>query len=172
MTTRNILFAPLVLFAVLLGYGCDTDDARIDQRIGVGPSKVDAPFVNVLDSVSFPASIEPLVVSGALCPGIPPFLAPLSVAFHGDGQSGLSLSQVRMEFVDRTGLLGPSMTIPTPQLIDRFGSVGLPAFGTREFGFSFPFGCAGVPTGTLVVVLVVDDGFGRERRVTRRIAIR
>jgi hypothetical protein len=94
-----------------------------------------------------PALIEPVPIPGASCPNHPPFLAPISVVFRGDGRSDLSLTQVQIQFVDRTGLGGGVMTIRRQDLIHRFGSTALPAFGTRAFPFSFPFGCVGLPTG-------------------------
>jgi hypothetical protein len=64
------------------------------------------------------------------------------------------------------------MTIPRQDLIHRFGSTALPAFGTRAFPFSFPFGCVGLPIGTLTVIVSAGDSLGRGSSATVQLDIR
>ncbi len=165
-------FARVLLAAVLASSACDDGNGSNSQVISVGPSGVTSGFVNFAEGLTFrPAVVTPLAVAGALCPSIPPLLAPFSVVFHGDGRSDLYLSQVRIEFIGPTGASGGTRTLQKLELLDRFGSVALPVFGSREFGFSFPFGCLGAPTGALLVVLVTEDSFGRKGRRSLRIPV-
>lgn len=164
------VLVPLFLLAALTSYGCDDNGTTSVVSTGVGPSPLPstAAFVSRLVQVH-PALIEPVSIAGAVCPIHQPFLAPMSVVFRGDGRSDLSLTHVQMQFVDSTGVVGGMMTIPRLDLVHRFGSTALPAFGTRTFPLSFPFGCVGLPTGTLTVIVFAGDSLGRE--TTARVSV-
>ena len=167
------VLVPLFLLAALLSYGCADDGGTSVLSHGAGPSQLSFTSAFVSRSVQVhPAFIDPVVIPGASCPTHQPFLAPISVVFHGEGRSDLSLTQVQMQFVDRGGIVGGMMTIPRQDLIHRFGSTALPAFGTRAFPFSFPFGCVGLPTGTLTVVVSAGDSLGRGSSATVQLDIR
>lgn len=170
---RSPVLVPLFLLAALSGSGCDDNGTTSVLSSGAGPSRLPftGPFVSRLVQVD-PAFIEPVPITGGVCPDHQPFLAPLNVVFHGQGQSDLSLSHVQMQFVDSTGVLGGLMTIPRHDLLHRFGSTALPAFGTRTFPLSFPFGCVGLPTGTLSVIVFTGDPFGRETSARMRVDVR
>lgn len=163
---------PCVLGA-LLSFGCDDPGDRNRGVNVVGPSVL-TPSPALLSRAFLvqPAFIDPLLLAGAVCPTRPPFLAPLSVVFRGDGRSGLFLSQVHVQFVDRGGILGGSMMFGRTDLVHRFGSTTLPAFGTRFFPFEFPFGCVGLPTGMLTVVVLAGDARGRESSTRLQVPIR
>jgi hypothetical protein len=159
--------------SLLASFGCNDPGNRHGGVNVVGPSILTAP--SVLRSAAFvvqPSFLDPLRISGAVCPIRPPFLAPLSLGFRGDGRSGLFLSGVQMQFVDRTGILGGSMTFGRTDLVQRFGSIRLPTFGTHFFPFEFPFGCVGLPTGTLTVIVFMGESFGRESRATLHVPVR
>jgi len=164
---------PLVLLAALSSYGCADDDTTTVLSNSAGPSPLSSTSAFVSRAVQVePAFIEPVPIPGASCPNQQPFSAPVSVVFQGQGRSDLSLTQVQMQFVDRTGIRGGVMTIPRQDLIHSFGSTALPAFGTRSFPFSFPFGCVGVPTGTLTVIVFAGDTLGRGSSATVHADIR
>jgi len=173
MSIHMPLLVPFLLLAALSSYGCADDDTTSDLSNGVGPSPLPSTAAFVSRAVHVdPAFIEPLSIAGAVCPNHQPFLAPMSVVFHGDGRSDRSLTQVQMQFVDRTGAIGGVMTIAQHDLVQRFGSTSLPAFGTRRFPFSFPFGCAGLPTGTLTVIVFAEDSLGREISARMHVGVR
>jgi hypothetical protein len=119
-----------------------------------------------------PASIQAVAVSTPFCPVQQPFVAPFSVVFVGDGTSDLFLSSVQMQLVDLAELRAGVTTLGRPELAVQFGSTTIPTFGTRAFPFAFPFGCNGLSTGTLTVIVVVGDSRGREARTVRQLAIR
>jgi len=152
------LTATLFLIGALLSYGCDTNDTTV-----IGPSRIGttAPFVNRSVQVR-PSFTDPTAVPGAFCPAVQPFLAPFSLTFEGDGRSDLLLSRVHMQFTDRVGIAGESLTLDRLDLQRRFGSTALPVSGTRTLPFAFPFGCVGSPTGTLTVVVFTADSLRHE----------
>jgi hypothetical protein len=168
---RLPVLVPFFVLAALSSYGCDDNGTTSVLSNGVGPSPLPptAAFVSRAVQVD-PAFIEPVPIAGSVCPQ-QAFLAPMSVVFHGDGRSDLSLTQVQMQFVDSAGIVGGMMTIPRFDLVHRFGSTALPAFGTRTFPFSFPFGCVGLPTGTLTVIVFAGDSFGRETSARVRVGV-
>jgi hypothetical protein len=76
-----------------------------------------------------------------------------------------------MQFTDARGALAGSHTFTQANLTTLFGSTGVAALSVRTFPLSFPLGCAGVPFGTLGVVVVVADSDGRERRSSHRVHV-
>ena len=160
----------ILVLILLVSVGCDDPDNG--SATVIGPSSVTAPpaFRNGAFMVE-PSFLDPRLIPGAGCPGAP-FFAPISLGFRGDGRSSLFLSGVQMQFVDRTGIPGRSMTFGRTDLVQRFGSLTLPVSGTRFFPFEFPFGCAGLSTGTLNVIVFAGDSFGRESRATLHVPVR
>lgn len=165
--------APLLVFVLLTTAGCEDNGSKtLLFNGGTGPSpRSDPQFVSRGVMVQ-PTSIEAHRVGDPLCPAHPPFLAPFNVVFEGDGRSDVFLSSVQMQFVDLAEMRAGVTTLGRPELDARFGSTTLPAFGTRVFPFSFPFGCAGLPGGTLTVIVHSGDSSGRESRTVRRIRVR
>lgn len=165
--------APLLVFGLLTTVGCeDNGSTTLLFNGGTGPSpRSDPQFVSRGVMVQ-PTSIQAHRVGDPLCPAHPPFLAPFNVVFQGDGRSDVFLSSVQMQFVDLAEMRAGVTTLGRPELDVRFGSTALPAFGTRVFPFSFPFGCAGLPGGTLTVIVVAGDSNGHERRTVTRIPVR
>jgi hypothetical protein len=163
----------IVVPILLASFGCDDSGIRRPGSIVAGSSSLTGPTAFLSSPfLVHPSFLDPLLIRGAVCPTRPPLLAPLNLGFQGDGRSSLFLSSVHMQFVDRTGVTGGSMIFGQPDLVQRFGSIALPASGTRVFPFEFPFGCVGLSTGTLTVVVVAGNSFGRESRTTLRVPVR
>lgn len=163
---------PILLLSVLPVIGCDDDGRRtLLFNGGFGPSHPPRdPFVS--RAVFQPDIAQAQRIGDAVCPAHPPLVAPFTVVFQGDGRTGVFLSDVQMQFVDAMGVRAGSMTLGGPELSARFGSTALPVAGTRTFPFVFPFGCIGLPAGTLTVIVVTDDGSGRRDRTVGRLDIR
>ena len=165
------LAVPIFMSVVVLSYGCDDNGSTSVRANGVGPSAFGhPPFVSRGDFIG-PDSVKVVRVVDPACPGHPPFLATFSLAFGGDGTPDVFLAGVQMQFVDTAGARAGTMTLGPSELTASFGSTTLPSFGTRAFPFAFPFGCVGLPTGTLTVVAVTGDGHGRERRTVSRMRL-
>jgi hypothetical protein len=166
MTLRRRTSLPFLLIAALCHYACDDNGETLTvNAVGPSPFRLGAGIVNVArgDLVQ-PAFIDPLAVTGGVCPTVPPLLAPFTVVFEGDGRADRVFNQVDAQFVDRSGVPAGSMVLTHTQLATRFGSTTIPASGTRAFPLSLPFGCVGAPTGVLTVVVLDVDGTGRETR--------
>jgi hypothetical protein len=94
------------------------------------------------------------------CPSRQAFEVPFNLRMRSDSSSGLLLNQVRFQFIDSAGVAAPSMTMRQPDLIGRFGSVGIPPLDSREFPFSFPVGCTTQPVGNLSIFVETIDAAG------------
>jgi hypothetical protein len=163
--------SPLVLIALLLSFGCE-ESAGV-QSSGVGPSSVYTSRLVSSQTLSIqPDIINAQFVPGAFCPTQPPFLAPVNLVFRAGTATDLLLNHVQMQFIDRAGTFASSMTFTRQDLLSRFGTVVVPAFGVRTFPFAFPFGCVGLSSGLLNVVVFVVDPFGREESTRIRVSIR
>ncbi len=154
------MLAPVFMLGVLSSFGCYGSGSASDVVTGVGPSPFTSEpfdsrgvgpqphssgiFVNRGTMVQ-PVSILAHRVGDAFCPGRPPFLAPFNVVRQGDGRPDVFLSDVQMQFVDTAGIRSETLRLGRPELATRFGSTTFPAFGTRTFPFSFPFGCGKLP---------------------------
>jgi hypothetical protein len=119
-----------------------------------------------------PAAIQARRVGAGVCPVQQPFVAPFNLVFVGDGTSDLFLSSVQMNLVDLAEIRAGTATLGRPELAVQFGTTTIPTFGTRAFPFAFPFGCNGLSTGTLTVIVVVADSRGREARTVRQLTVR
>jgi hypothetical protein len=175
MTLRHRSSLPfLLLIAALSHSACDDNGATLGLKtVGPSPLLPTAGFVNVArGALVQPAFIDPIVVPGGFCPTVPPLLAPFSVVFEGDGRSDRFFSHVHTQFVDHFGVLAGSMVMTHTQLATRFGSTAIPAFGTRAFPLTFPFGCVGAPNGLLTVVVFAADALGRETSSRTQVPIR
>ena len=156
--------------AALSSYGCD-DEVAVQTRIGAPSPPGSSPaFVSRAVSVR-PAVAEAQIIGSAVCPTHPSFVVPFSLVF-GDHTAGFSLSRVQMQFVDTTGFRSAPVTLPRTELASRFGSLVIPAVGSRTFPFTFPFGCIRRPIGWLTIVVVAEDRHGRENTTTLEVGVR
>ncbi|MBI2189511.1 MAG: hypothetical protein HYU37_20635 [Acidobacteria bacterium] len=174
MALRRSCRASCLLIAALAISAChENGEALRVNAVGPSLSRPTDGFVNVArGALVQPPFIDPIVRGGGICPAFPPLLAPFTIVFEGDGRSDRFFSHVQMQFVDRFGIAGGLLTLGRTELATRFGSIALPAFGTRAFPFSFPFGCVGAPTGVLTVIILTADGFGRETLTRLHVPIR
>lgn len=179
------LVAPLLVLGVLSSVGCGNGSNALLINGGVGPSPLPSgPFTRgdllpqppgsfVSRGVMVqPALIQAQRVTTPFCPVVPPFVAPFSIVFVGDGRSDLFLSSVQMQFVDLAEIRSGVSTLGRPELAVRFGSTVIPTFGTRAFPLTFPFGCDVSSIGTLTVIVIAGDSRGRETRTVRQLSIR
>ena len=145
-----------VSLAALSSFACDDGNAT---RIGPSSVQTDARFVSRSVTVT-PDLIAAVPVPGAFCPAVSPFLLPLSLVIRADGATDLFLREVQMQFFDAAGTRGAFRTINGPELSTLFGSTLIPAFGSRTFPVSLPFGCIGGHTGNLAIQVVAFDRLG------------
>jgi len=169
MSICRVLIAPFlcVSLAALSSYGCDNGDAT---RIGPSSATTDARFVS--SSVTVPNEVAILPVPAAFCPFASPFLIPASVVVRAGGATDLQLLEMQLRFVDGAGVTGAFRTFAGPELRTMFGSTLVPAFGTRTFPVSLPFGCVGGTTGTLFIQVAASDLTGRRNLSSVQLNVR
>ena len=102
-------------------------------------------------------------LSGFACSGFV-FGTSFNLVIAANAQD-LTLDSVTIHMIDGTNLGGPSVTIPTPQLAEQFGSTVVPAGTTRAFGLQPVFPCVGRQPHTLTATAVLLD----QRRVRRTV---
>ncbi len=163
MRTSLWRFVGLACLA-LAAAGCDSMDVA-----GVTPTAATrAPFVNRGGLVQpelfvvHPSFLVPRFVAQPFCPSVPPFIADFTLLLHGDRHVETRLSEIRMTFVDRSGIHAPAITLPNDALSRRFGSLSIPAGGTRRFPLDAAFGCTTGRFGALQI-LVLTTGRGGHR---------
>ena len=79
---------------------------------------------------------------------------------------------MHLQFLDTFGVRGAARTIDSIELTNMFGSTLVPAFGTRTFPVSLPFGCVGGPAGTLFIDVAAFDLSGRESMTSVHVNVR
>ena len=169
MSICRVLIAPFlcVSLAALSSYGCDDGNTT---RIGPSSVSTDARFVS--SSVTVPNEVGILPVPAAFCPFASPFLIPASVVVRAGGPTDLQLLEMQLRFVDVAGVTGAFRTFAGPELRTMFGSTLVPAFGTRTFPVSLPFGCVGGTTGTLFIQVAASDLTGRRDLTSVQLNVR
>jgi hypothetical protein len=171
MSICRALITPFLCISVaaLSSYGCDDGTTTRIGPSGVN-TKTDGRFVST--SVTVPTEVAALPVPAAFCPFVSPFLAPASVAVRAGGATDLQLLEMQLRFVDIAGVTGAVRTIAGPELTNMFGSTLVPAFGTRTFPVTLPFGCVGGTTGTLFIGVAAADVTGRRNMTSVQLNVR
>lgn len=169
MSICRALVAPClcVSLAALSSYGCDDGDTT---RIGPSSIPADARFVS--SSINVANEVTGVAVPAAFCPTFSPFFAPVSLVIRADGASPLQLRAMQLQFIDTSGVTGGFRTIDSAELTTLFGSTLVPAFGTRTFPVSVPFGCVGGATGSLFIRVNALDLAGRQGMMSVRVNVR
>jgi hypothetical protein len=173
MISRRALVAPLLCtsLAALSSYACDDGNTT-----RLGPSTVrtetvhTGAFVSSLDSIPNDDIIA-VAVPAAFCPFVSPFLAPANVVIRADAGRDLFLHDMSLQFVDTAGVHGAFRSINGAEVTSLFGSTRIPAFGTRTFPVSLPFGCVGGQTGTLFIQAVTLDSSGLQGLTSVRVNV-
>jgi len=173
--------AALFVLATLTSYGCENDNGSSNDPGVTRPSPISfnglgEPATNSTDFFAHGVTLQPAVVipqpvSGAVCPTRPPFVAAIGVKVTNQGGEDMSLHDVEINFVGRAGF-GEALTLSGSQLVDRFGSIHIPRFGSRVFPLTLPFGCTGDRVGTLSVGVRTTDTHGRTRHETLGVDVR
>jgi hypothetical protein len=110
-----------------------------------------------------PTSIAAQLSGRAPCPQFHPFQAFTNLTIRTGDEFGFRLTSIDMRFVDRSGLFGPSVTLPAPVLTRQFGTELINARSVRSFPLDFGFGCGTSRFGTIVIVVNGRDDNGRRR---------
>jgi hypothetical protein len=149
-----------VLIVGMLGFitaGCD------DPPDGV-PIVSGADFRPSLDLQ--PSPITFTAPSGVPCP-LGGFA--FNTSFHlviNAGVRDVRLDSVTIHMIDGTNVGGPSITIPQPELVARFGSTFINAATTRDFALHPDFGCITTPPLALRSNALLIDSRGVSQTIS------
>lgn len=170
---HNRSIASTALVAIVAAAVSATACSDSDRVTPTGPGRVDSQQRGTPSAVAVqPTLLFRRSIRGAVCPVRPPFFVPFDLLLRGAAETPLFLHQVRLQFVDSFGTAGPQLTIPQPDLTTRFPSLQIPRRGSRIFPFSFEFGCATGPTGTLIVIVRTSDPAGRMHQGAASVSVR
>jgi hypothetical protein len=163
----HIRRSPRVVSALLLTAVFAT--ASCDQKTTTPTTINFAPASAVLVS-SVPATLFAQPRNSFSCPFVTPFFAPMVVVVQPDGTPGFVVTQIALNFTDRSGQTQPQITLPAPVPTTQFGSAL-----DQSRGLSFPvtlgLGCGVGRTGTLVVVVDTRDGMGHKGTGQMRLSV-
>lgn len=155
---------PIVFVASIAASGCDNDK-------GVGLIST-APTAAAFVIVS-PSLINLTALGGFNCPGSG-FSPNLTLLITSNG-TARSMSAATFTLLDGTTVGGPSVTVPTIQLNQQFGSTIVLANQSRSFAMQPVFGCPGVPVVTphaMNATVKLVDSRGQEESLTTTVNIR
>ena len=138
----------------------------------VGPTNIGAVAGTTFTLAVQPAPLFRRSIFGAVCPFRQPFFVPFDLLVGTRLGLPLFLNQVRVHFVDSFGIVGPQITIPQLDLLNRFGTTQIPLQGSRTFPFSFEFGCATQPFRNLFVWVETIDTTRATQSSTVTVAVR
>lgn len=146
-----------LLCLTLLLVSCD--DSAKGEFVG------SASFAPTTVTVASPVFAQPAIIISP-CPGI--LTTGVTIVISA-GPSNPTLDTVTLRLIDGSGVGGPAITFPRPQLQSAFGSTLI--VGTRSFAFTPSFACPLTPaSGVLVDGVLLDQANVRTRfSVTARI---
>jgi len=142
-----------------------------DNNNGVGLITT-APAATAFVIVS-PSLINLTALGGFNCPG-QGFSPAVTLFITSDGATR-SMSAATFTLLDGTTVGGPSVTVPTIQLNQQFGSTVILANQSRSFAMQPIFSCPGVPVVTphaMRATVLLTDSQGREQSVSSTVNIR
>jgi hypothetical protein len=123
-------------------------------------------FVTYAPTLAIAAQISPqtlpLVIATTPCTSGTAFTTGFDLVIV-TGPVDLFIDQVMWRLIDGTGLGGPSITIPQPELNSMFGSTRV--VGTRAFSFRPQFACGPGRPGSIAGSVVLKDAEGMFRTV-------
>jgi hypothetical protein len=128
-----------------------------------------APVVVVTTAIS-PSLIGLTSLSGFQCSGSV-FTASFNLVV-GAGSQNVTMNELTLHLLDGTNVGGPSVTIPSSQLITLFGTTVIPGGASREFALQPVFPCTVTQPNSLDGVVVLTDQRGTQQTMKVSAAIR
>jgi hypothetical protein len=158
MRMLTIVCATLALLA------CD-DAKNRSQTAMLSSTGLFSPTLAVGTQIS-PQTLPLTAIPTIACPLAPAFTTSFELIFATLPQVNVFMDSVTLRLLDGSSVGGPSITFPRPALNAMFGSTLIVT--NRAFPFQPNFGCGLIVPGSIVVDVVLIDGFGATRNVTAR----
>jgi len=118
-------------------------------------AKANVSFSTVSDTVS----AVPVFTSS--CPAHAPFRVPIVVLVSPNGAANLTVTQIRLQFTDTSGIQMPQVTLTAPVPMTQFGDALEASREGLQFPVSLGIGCGAGRFGTVVIIVDAHDGHGR-----------
>jgi hypothetical protein len=155
--------------------GCNNTEVRDDTT--VGSFRFTGPSPSVTPSIAPLMFVQPEIVVAhpflpSLCPPITRTVADFDLVVTERAGFDLTLHEVHLRFVDRFGVAAPTVFLPHPVLLDRFGPTVVLPRSVRRFPLSFDLGCARVTTGRLFLITKVRPASGELHSSTVSVSVR
>lgn len=157
-----------LLAASILTAGCDDSDRQISPAAPGRLVPMPAPAFASID----PSFASPQLIRVGGCPDVHPFRVPFNLIIQAEGNLSVTLTEVRIHFIDTHGLSAPPITLPAPTLTRQFGSALVDARSTRTFPLDFSFGCGTGRTGTIIIHVQARDGNGKGQSAEMHLDVR
>ncbi len=163
--THRTLRAAVSLAALVLAL-LAVESCYVSLFVTTGPSPVGSIVVT-----SDPAAVSAQTIVGAACPGSPPFFVQFRLVIREDRGVDAQLREVRLRFVDRSGVTSLDVLLTATDLGRQFDSTLVAAHTSRDFPFSPRFGCAGDRVGALYIHVVLVDANGTNETSDLQVAV-
>jgi hypothetical protein len=150
---RLRVHGPVLLVAALCAASCD---AQLSRSM-TGPTESSTGLFVSLSGTSSTAFAQR--VNDFRCPSISPFTVPIVVVVSPAGAAIPVVTQMRLQFIDQSGLRMPQVTLPAPIPTTEFGTA-LADSRAQAFALSVGIGCDTGHTGNLVIVVDTRDALG------------
>ena len=156
--------------ASLLTAACSDTDTRVTAT---SPATLDvgSPFGNAPFAGLSPTQLSSELIGNARCPDAHPFRVSANLSVRADADA-FFVREVRMRFTDSSGIAAPQVTLAAPTLTRQFGTALVEARSARTFPLDFRFGCGTGRSGRLTVLVLVQDGNGRDRSFEAHATVR
>lgn len=152
---RLCVHGPLLLVAAILAASCDAAKAT---RNMTAPTTVSTALSVSLNGTSSTAIAQR--VNDFRCPSISPFTVPVLVIVDAKGGPSPAVTVIRLQFTDQAGVRLPQVTLPAPVPTTQFGTA-LANSRAQAFPVTLGIGCGTGRTGTLIIVVDMQDGRGQ-----------
>jgi hypothetical protein len=163
---RLCVHGPVLLVAAFFAASCDAAKAT---RNMTEPTTISTALSVSLNGTSSTAVAQR--VSDFRCPSISPFTLPVLVMVDAKGAAApSSVTEIRLQFTDQSGVRLPQVTLPAPVPTTQFGTAL--ANSLKAFPVTLGIGCGSGHAGTLVIVVDMRDGRGHRGSAQTTVLVR
>jgi hypothetical protein len=162
---RLCVHGPMLLVAAFVAASCDAAKAT---RNMTEPTTISTGLSVSLNGTSSTAFAQR--VSDFRCPAISPFTVPVLVIVDAKGNVTSSVTEIRLQFTDQSGVRLPQVTLPAPVPMTQFGTAL--ANSQQAFPVTVGIGCDSGHAGTLVIVVDLRDERGHRGSAQTTVFVR
>jgi hypothetical protein len=167
-SSRCHIARALLIGAALIAAACgDSNLPTTPTTFGVAGSSSSSSNVSI-SALSDNIVAQPVV--RPFCPTVTPFVVPFTVVVNPNGNVGVVVTSINMQFTDLAGTHQPSVTVPMPVPIQEFGTELRNARELR-FPLRLGIGCGVGRNGVIVVGFDGTDQSGKKSSGQTKITV-